>query len=186
MLVDFMYGVLGELVVELKTNKSNRGKKKSLRERKKKKECLGTPGHNRALSNCLGLSVEAEKPIGRPQREWLRPQGPGSAAKQVLAAPRKALAHSGRCVSAPPSRRASRRAGLQEPRPQRHAHPTAYKRRRPQPTRVRVQLWGGRRPGSPRPARCHAPAGAAGTSAMLFWHTQPEHYNQHNSGSYLR
>lgn len=21
---------------------------------------------------------------------------------------------------------------------------------------------------------------------MLFWHTQPEHYNQHNSGSYLR
>lgn len=37
MLVDFMYGVLGELVVELKTNKSNRGKKKSLRERKKKR-----------------------------------------------------------------------------------------------------------------------------------------------------
>ncbi|KAM7335796.1 hypothetical protein ACRRTK_004289 [Alexandromys fortis] len=41
-------------------------------------------------------------------------------------------------------------------------------------------------PVSPRPARCHAPAGAAGAPAMLFWHTQPEHYNQHNSGSYLR
>lgn len=21
---------------------------------------------------------------------------------------------------------------------------------------------------------------------MLFWHTQPEHYNQHSTGSYLR
>lgn len=36
MLVDFMYGVLSELVVELKTNKSNRGKKKSQRKKKKR------------------------------------------------------------------------------------------------------------------------------------------------------
>uniref|UniRef100_A0A2K5UG02 Transcription factor CP2 like 1 n=1 Tax=Macaca fascicularis TaxID=9541 RepID=A0A2K5UG02_MACFA len=35
-------------------------------------------------------------------------------------------------------------------------------------------------------ARCRAQVGALGAPAMLFWHTQPEHYNQHNSGSYLR
>lgn len=28
--------------------------------------------------------------------------------------------------------------------------------------------------------------GRLGAPAMLFWHTQPEHYNQHNSSSYLR
>lgn len=48
--------------------------------------------------------MEAEKPIGRPQREWLRPQGPGSAAKQVLAAPRKArLTQAGASQPRPPA-----------------------------------------------------------------------------------
>ncbi|XP_034862440.1 transcription factor CP2-like protein 1 [Mirounga leonina] len=42
---------------------------------------------------------------------------------------------------------------------------------------------------SARPAAASLPRlgrGGRGAAAMLFWHTQPEHYNQHNSGSYLR
>lgn len=43
--------------------------------------------------------------------------------------------------------------------------------------------WDTSRPRSQRPRR--APPLPA-VPKMLFWHTQPEHYNQHSTGSYLR
>lgn len=52
---------------------------------------------------------------------------------------------------------------------------------------MRALLAGDLEVGSPRvPSAARLGRAGLGAPAMLFWHTQPEHYNQHNPGSYLR